>query len=67
VNFLDCDDDTGRVREAYGDDTYRRLTEVKAKYDPDNAFHNNKNIRPGSPARSVGRPVAVSSSHPSEG
>jgi FAD/FMN-containing dehydrogenase len=45
VNFLDSDDDT-RVREAYGDDTYRRLAEVKAKYDPENVFHNNKNIRP---------------------
>jgi len=45
VNFLDSDDDT-RVREAYGKHTYRRLAEVKAKYDPDNAFHHNKNIRP---------------------
>ena len=47
VNFLDADDDASRVREAYGDTTYRRLAEVKAKYDPDNVFHNNKNIRPG--------------------
>ena len=46
VNFLDSDDDTSRVREAYGDDTYRRLAEVKAKYDPENVFHNNKNIQP---------------------
>jgi FAD/FMN-containing dehydrogenase len=46
VNFLDADDDTRRVREAYGDDTYRRLAEVKAKYDPDNVFHHNKNIQP---------------------
>jgi FAD/FMN-containing dehydrogenase len=46
VNFLDSDDDAGRVREAYGDETYRRLAEVKAKYDPDNAFHHNKNIQP---------------------
>jgi FAD/FMN-containing dehydrogenase len=46
VNFLDADDDASRVREAYGDDTYRRLAEVKAKYDPDNVFHNNKNIEP---------------------
>ncbi|HET9565476.1 MAG TPA: FAD-binding oxidoreductase [Mycobacterium sp.] len=49
VNFLDSDDDSSRVREAYGDNTYRRLTEVKAKYDPENVFHNNKNIPPGSP------------------
>jgi FAD/FMN-containing dehydrogenase len=47
VNFLDSDDDTSRVREAYGDDTYGRLAEVKAKYDPENVFHNNKNIQPG--------------------
>jgi FAD/FMN-containing dehydrogenase len=46
VNFLDADDDTGRTLEAFGDDTYRRLAEVKAAYDPDNVFHNNKNIRP---------------------
>jgi FAD/FMN-containing dehydrogenase len=49
VNFLDADDGTGRVREAYGDDTYHRLGEVKAKYDPDNVFRNNKNIQPGKP------------------
>ncbi|MDQ4096487.1 MAG: BBE domain-containing protein, partial [Actinomycetota bacterium] len=49
VNFLDSDDDTSRVREAYGDDTYRRLAEVKAKYDPENVFHNNKNIQPSRP------------------
>jgi FAD/FMN-containing dehydrogenase len=46
VNFLDADDDARRVREAYGDQVYRRLAEVKAKYDPDNAFHHNKNIQP---------------------
>ena len=46
VNFLDSDDDASRVREAYGDRTHRRLAEVKAKYDPDNVFHHNKNIQP---------------------
>ena len=46
VNFLDSDDDAGRVGDAYGEDTYRRLAEVKAKYDPDNALHHNKNICP---------------------
>lgn len=51
VNFLDSDDDTSRVREAYGDDTYSRLAEVKAKYDPENVFHNNKNIQPSTPAQ----------------
>ena len=47
VNFLDADDDASRLREAYSGATYRRLAEVKAKYDPDNAFHHNQNIRPG--------------------
>jgi hypothetical protein len=46
VNFLDADDDASRVREAYGDDTYVRLAQIKATYDPDNVFHNNKNIQP---------------------
>jgi hypothetical protein len=46
VNFLDSDDDSSRVREAYGDQIYRRLAEVKAEYDPDNTFHHNKNIQP---------------------
>ncbi len=53
VNFLDADDDFGRVREAYGDQVYRRLAEVKARYDPDNVFHHNKNIQPRK-ARPVG-------------
>jgi hypothetical protein len=47
VNFLDSDDDATRVREAYGDQVYRRLAAIKAKYDPDNAFRHNKNIQPG--------------------
>jgi FAD/FMN-containing dehydrogenase len=51
VNFLDSDDDTSRVREAYGDANYRRLVEVKAKYDPENVFRNNKNIQPATPAQ----------------
>jgi hypothetical protein len=46
VNFLDADDDTSRVHEAYGDETCRRLAEIKARYDPENVFHNNKNIEP---------------------
>ena len=50
VNFLDADDGTGRVHEAYADDTYARLAEVKARYDPENAFRNNKNIAPRSAA-----------------
>ena len=51
MNFLDSDDDTSLVRDAYGDATYGRLADVKAKYDPANVFRNNKNIPPGTPAQ----------------
>jgi hypothetical protein len=56
VNFLGGDEDPDRVREAYGDSVYHRLVDVKTKYDPDNVFHHNQNIRPGS-TDSVGAPV----------
>ena len=46
VNFLDADDGTRRVRESYGEHTYRRLAEIKTEYDPDNVFHLNQNIEP---------------------
>lgn len=34
------------VQSAYGDN-YKRLSKIKAKYDPDNFFHINQNIKPG--------------------
>ena len=49
VNFLDSDDATSRVRDAYADGTYSQLAEIKAHYDPENAFHHNKNIQPHTP------------------
>ena len=36
-----------RLETAYGGDTYRRLVELKRKYDPTNFFHLNPNISPG--------------------
>ena len=44
VNFLP-DEGTARVREAYGPN-YERLVALKTKYDPDNVFHLNQNIKP---------------------
>jgi hypothetical protein len=52
VNFLDSDDDASRVREAYGDQIYGRLADVKATYDAANAFRHNKNIQPSRGCRS---------------
>lgn len=48
INFLAGDEDPGRIRAAYGDTVYHRLVDVKTKYDPDNIFHHNQNIRPRS-------------------
>jgi FAD/FMN-containing dehydrogenase len=46
VNFLTDSEDTGRLRAAYGDETYDRLARVKAHWDPENVFHRNQNIKP---------------------
>jgi FAD/FMN-containing dehydrogenase len=44
INFMDGDDQ-GRIAENYGEN-YARLAAIKAKYDPQNLFHVNQNIKP---------------------
>lgn len=44
VNMM-MDEGTDNVRSAYRDN-YARLAQTKAKYDPDNLFHVNQNIKP---------------------
>jgi FAD/FMN-containing dehydrogenase len=44
VNFL-TQDEGARVQEAYGPN-YARLVAAKRRYDPDNVFRLNHNIRP---------------------
>jgi FAD/FMN-containing dehydrogenase len=45
VNFL-MDEGEERTRQAYGAAKYGRLKALKGKYDPDNFFRLNQNIRP---------------------
>ena len=45
VNYLDDDEPSDSVAQAYGAN-YKRLRELKAKYDPTNFFHMNHNISP---------------------
>jgi len=45
VNFMDTDEAGNRVELSYGDN-YKRLAAIKAKYDPDNLFRVNQNIKP---------------------
>jgi FAD/FMN-containing dehydrogenase len=44
INFM-TEDESARVAFAYGAN-YKRLAEIKKRYDPDNVFHLNQNIRP---------------------
>ena len=45
ANFIAADE-ADRVRSAHGPENYRRLRELKSKYDPENVFHNNPNVPP---------------------
>ena len=44
-NFLEAEGEE-RIREAYPEATYRRLADVKRRYDPTNLFRRNQNIAP---------------------
>lgn len=46
VNFL-SDEGEDRVRAAYKPEVWDRLVQVKKKYDPQNLFRMNQNIKPG--------------------
>jgi FAD/FMN-containing dehydrogenase len=45
ANFLEAEGEA-RIREAYPELTYRRLADVKRRYDPTNLFRLNQNIAP---------------------
>ena len=46
INFQTADEGDDRIRATYGAN-FERLVEIKRKYDPDNLFRANRNIRPG--------------------
>lgn len=50
INFQTADEDEQRVRATYGAN-FERLVAIKTKYDPDNLFRVNRNIRPGQATR----------------
>ena len=44
-NFV-AEDEAGRLRASYGEEKYARLAELKRRWDPDNLFRLNQNIKP---------------------
>jgi hypothetical protein len=45
INFQTADEDQERIRATYGAN-FDRLVQIKQRYDPDNLFRANRNIRP---------------------
>jgi FAD/FMN-containing dehydrogenase len=45
LNFV-MDEGTERVQSAFGPEKYARLVALKDRYDPDNLFSRNQNIKP---------------------
>jgi FAD/FMN-containing dehydrogenase len=44
--YLNFTPERDRIRDAYGDEKYQRLVALKDRYDPDNLFRLNQNIKP---------------------
>ncbi len=46
MNFLEGQESAARIKDGYSAEAYRRLTELKAKYDPENRLRHGFNIPP---------------------
>jgi FAD/FMN-containing dehydrogenase len=46
MNYLEAEGGLDRLRAAYGTEKYQRLAALKARYDPENRFRMNQNVRP---------------------
>ncbi|HKF23520.1 MAG TPA: FAD-binding oxidoreductase [Candidatus Angelobacter sp.] len=57
VNFM-TEEESDRVAAAYGPN-YARLIEIKKRYDPENVFHVNQNIKPGEIAAGAGEKLSA--------
>jgi FAD/FMN-containing dehydrogenase len=55
LNF-DADPGEARVRASYGEEKYRRLAALKARWDPENVFRSNVNIAPAPAAAGIPAP-----------
>jgi hypothetical protein len=52
--YLNFTPEGDRVKDAYGAEKYERLVALKDRYDPDNLFRGNQNIKP---SRASGEPA----------
>jgi hypothetical protein len=52
--YLNFTPEPDRVRDAFGEGKYERLVALKDKYDPENLFRGNQNIKP---SRATGEPA----------
>lgn len=46
INFITADEGAARVPDAYANETFRRLRQIKSTYDPQNLFGGTLNIPP---------------------
>jgi FAD/FMN-containing dehydrogenase len=54
--YLNFTGDSDKVRDAFGEQKYERLVALKDKFDPENLFQHNQNIKP---SKKAGEPVGA--------